>query len=55
MNDTQELKPGSEESGIQEIWHSLTERLAHGDIGSLPVLLGLILIAIIFQFRFGQE
>ena len=50
MNDSQELKPGSEESGIQEIWHSLTERLAHGDIGSLPVLLGLILIAIIFQF-----
>jgi D-xylose transport system permease protein len=50
MNETQELKPGSEESGIQEIWHSLTERLAHGDIGSLPVLLGLILIAIVFQF-----
>jgi D-xylose transport system permease protein len=50
MNETQELKPGSENSGIQELWHNLTERLAHGDIGSLPVLLGLILIAIVFQF-----
>jgi D-xylose transport system permease protein len=50
MNETQELKPGSENNGIQEVWHSLTERLAHGDIGSLPVLLGLVLIAIIFQF-----
>jgi D-xylose transport system permease protein len=30
-------------------WNSLTQRLLHGDIGSLPVLLGLILIAIIFQ------
>jgi D-xylose transport system permease protein len=50
MNETQELKPGSENSGFQELWHNLTERLAHGDIGSLPVLLGLILIAIIFQF-----
>jgi D-xylose transport system permease protein len=28
---------------------NLTERLLHGDIGSLPVLLGLILIAVIFQ------
>ncbi len=50
MNETQELKPGSENSSLQEIWHNLTERLAHGDIGSLPVLLGLILIAIVFQF-----
>jgi D-xylose transport system permease protein len=50
MNETQELKPGSENSGFQEVWHGLTERLAHGDIGSLPVLLGLVLIAIIFQF-----
>ena len=33
-----------------ESWFgSLTERLLHGDIGSLPVLLGLILIAIVFQ------
>lgn len=50
MNETQELKPGSENGGMQELWHNLTERLAHGDIGSLPVVLGLILIAIIFQF-----
>ena len=28
---------------------SLSQRLLHGDIGSLPVLLGLILIALIFQ------
>ncbi len=27
----------------------LSQRLLHGDIGSLPVLLGLILIAIVFQ------
>jgi D-xylose transport system permease protein len=32
------------------VWAQLIERLRHGDIGSLPVLLGLILIAIIFQF-----
>jgi D-xylose transport system permease protein len=31
------------------LFSNLTERLLHGDIGSLPVLLGLILIAIIFQ------
>ncbi len=34
---------------LQEQWKELTERLAHGDIGSLPVILGLIVIAIIFQ------
>ncbi len=27
----------------------LSQRLAHGDIGSLPVLLGLLLIAVVFQ------
>lgn len=31
------------------VWAQLIERLRHGDIGSLPVLLGLVLIAIIFQ------
>lgn len=31
------------------LFGNLTERLLHGDIGSLPVLLGLILIAVIFQ------
>jgi len=31
------------------LFSSLTGRLLHGDIGSLPVLLGLILIAVIFQ------
>jgi D-xylose transport system permease protein len=31
------------------LFGSLAERLLHGDIGSLPVLLGLILIAVIFQ------
>jgi D-xylose transport system permease protein len=29
--------------------NGLTQRLLHGDIGSLPVLLGLVLIAIVFQ------
>jgi D-xylose transport system permease protein len=36
-------------TGLGEAWAQLVERLRHGDIGSLPVLLGLILIAIIFQ------
>jgi D-xylose transport system permease protein len=31
------------------LFNDLTERLLHGDIGSLPVLLGLVLIAVIFQ------
>jgi D-xylose transport system permease protein len=31
------------------LFGNLSQRLLHGDIGSLPVLLGLILIAIIFQ------
>lgn len=31
------------------LFSDLTERLLHGDIGSLPVLLGLVLIAVIFQ------
>jgi D-xylose transport system permease protein len=36
-------------TSLGDIWAQLVERLKHGDIGSLPVLLGLILIAIIFQ------
>jgi D-xylose transport system permease protein len=36
-------------SRSSELVHSITQYLAHGDIGSLPVLLGLALIAIIFQ------
>ena len=35
--------------GNTSLFSGLTERLLHGDIGSLPVLLGLILIAVIFQ------
>jgi D-xylose transport system permease protein len=31
------------------LFGSLSQRLLHGDIGSLPVLLGLVLIALIFQ------
>ena len=31
------------------LWAGLRQRLLHGDIGSLPVLLGLILIAVVFQ------
>ncbi|HZD56746.1 MAG TPA: hypothetical protein VE136_08495 [Anaerolineales bacterium] len=34
---------------IGEQWKALIRRIAEGEIGSLPVLLGLILIAIIFQ------
>jgi D-xylose transport system permease protein len=36
-------------SMVKELWDGLAQRLLHGDIGSLPVLFGLILIAIIFQ------
>jgi D-xylose transport system permease protein len=36
-------------NNLGAVWAQLIERLRHGDIGSLPVLLGLILIAIIFQ------
>jgi D-xylose transport system permease protein len=35
---------------IQDAWTGLKQRLSQGDIGSLPVILGLIVIAIIFQF-----
>jgi len=31
------------------LFGSLAQRLLHGDIGSLPVLLGLVLIAVVFQ------
>lgn len=32
-----------------DLWGSLKRRLAQGDLGSLPVVLGLVLIAIVFQ------
>ncbi len=38
--------PGRRAGGLPR---QIVERLAHGDIGSLPVLLGLVLIAVIFQ------
>jgi D-xylose transport system permease protein len=38
-----------QKSNSPSLFGSLSERLLHGDIGSLPVLLGLILIAVIFQ------
>jgi D-xylose transport system permease protein len=50
MNGIQDTKTREESiSPFGELLHTLTQRLAHGDIGSLPVLLGLALIAIIFQ------
>lgn len=46
----QDSKAEEEGTGsFTELWHAVTQRLAHGDIGSLPVLGGLALIAIIFQ------
>jgi D-xylose transport system permease protein len=36
-------------SGSRSVVRQAVERLAHGDIGSLPVLLGLVLIAVVFQ------
>ncbi len=39
----------SNSSSARGLVNGLTQRLLHGDIGSLPVLLGLVLIAIVFQ------
>jgi D-xylose transport system permease protein len=39
----------SNSSSAKGLVNGLTQRLLHGDIGSLPVLLGLVLIAIVFQ------
>jgi D-xylose transport system permease protein len=47
--DIQDTQSQTNQESLSELWHGLVERLAHGDIGSLPVALGLILIAIIFQ------
>lgn len=52
MSDTKEggrsaLAQSSTEQ--TSVWRRITGRFGHGDIGSLPVLLGLILIAIVFQ------
>lgn len=43
-----EIRKGQIAEGASP-FSSLSQRLLHGDIGSLPVLLGLILIAIVFQ------
>lgn len=50
-NQIQETKSPMGESSLSfnDIVNMSKERLLHGDIGSLPVVLGLILIAIIFQ------
>jgi D-xylose transport system permease protein len=42
-------KPEVKENSIQGIWANMLRRFSQGDVGSLPVILGLILIAIIFQ------
>ena len=48
--DLQQTGPIQEDAGSSGgVWAQLVERLRHGDIGSLPVLLGLVLIAVIFQ------
>jgi D-xylose transport system permease protein len=51
MNDaTPTVKTGGTHTSVpSQLWRETTRRLAQGDIGSLPVLLGLILIAVIFQ------
>ncbi len=50
MSDKAERKTnGGGPSDVKSLWSRLSRRLGQGDIGSLPVLLGLILIAIIFQ------
>ncbi len=52
MDDrTQKERPAGGQTATREesMWTRVIGRLGHGDIGSLPVLLGLILIAIVFQ------
>jgi len=46
MNGDIRKNQGAEEISL---FGGLTQRLLHGDIGSLPVLLGLLLIALVFQ------
>jgi D-xylose transport system permease protein len=48
-NDIQKDQTEENASEDTTLLGSLSQRLLHGDIGSLPVLLGLILIAIVFQ------
>jgi D-xylose transport system permease protein len=48
-NEIRKDKTAEDTSEDTTLFGSLSQRLLHGDIGSLPVLLGLILIAIIFQ------
>ena len=52
MDDrTQKRQTAASQTATREesIWTRVVGRLGHGDIGSLPVLLGLVLIAIVFQ------
>jgi D-xylose transport system permease protein len=46
QKERSELETGRSGGGLLR---QLLQRLAHGDIGSLPVLLGLVLIAVVFQ------
>jgi D-xylose transport system permease protein len=48
-NEMEEVQKNETTLSGRDLWNSLVQRLLHGDIGSLPVLLGLVLIAIIFQ------
>jgi D-xylose transport system permease protein len=41
--------PSSGDGNGDTVWRRLKRRLGQGDIGSLPVLLGLVLIAVVFQ------
>lgn len=49
MNKEIRKDQSEEASETTTLFNSLSQRLLHGDIGSLPVLLGLVLIAIVFQ------
>jgi D-xylose transport system permease protein len=51
MNDVTHASEATQDSPSRSsgLVHSITQYLAHGNIGSLPVLLGLALIAVIFQ------
>ena len=49
MNDKRQDVSKPQTYSIRAVLQAPIQRLTQGDIGSLPVLLGLILIAIIFQ------
>lgn len=51
MNETSSTtsKTAAPDRGLADVWRGLLRRVTRGDIGSLPILLGLVVIAAVFQ------